>query len=158
MSKTYWMKFGSGDPRTNTGLAPTMVIFNAGGLTAVAGPGITETPAGSGLYSFQYGATISYAFLADGGAGLSSGDRYITGVLDPVQAVDERVGVQGDSFGSTAADPTTLTGYMKRVQELLEGDALFTKSTGVWTISSRGSSTLLRSKTLTNTTTSSTKV
>ena len=71
--------------------------------------------------------------------------------------VDERVGVQGDSFGSTLADPTTLTGYMKRVQELLEGDALFTKSTGVWTISSRGSSTLLRSKTLTNTTTSSTK-
>ena len=157
MAKTYWMKFGSGDPRTNTGLAPTLVIFNAGGITTITGPGITETPAGSGLYSFSYGATISYAFLADGGSGLAAGDRYITGVLDPVQAVDERVGVQADSFGSTSADPTTLSGYLKRIQELLEGDAVYTKSTGVWTISNRGSTTLLRSKTLTNTTTSSTK-
>lgn len=157
MAKTYWMKFGSGDPRTNTGLAPTMVIFNAGGLTAAIAPGVTETPAGSGLYSFSFGATISYAFLADGGAGLASGDRYITGVLDPVQAVDERVGVQADSYGSTAADPTTLTGYLKRLQEVLEGDAVFTKSTGVWSISSRGATTLLVTKTLTNTTTSATK-
>lgn len=155
--KSYYLKFGSGDPAAFTGLTPSLVIFSAGGLTAAVAPGITELPTGSGLYRFDYGPTASIIFKADGGSSLSNTDRYITGVLDPIQAVDERVGTTSDSFGSTSADPSTLLGYAKRVQEVLEGNAVFTKSTGTWQVYSRGSSTLLQSKTLSNTTTSATK-
>lgn len=158
MAKTYYLKFGTGNPANFTGLSPTLTIFNVSqGATPLAAPGITESPALSGLYSFIYGPTISIIFQADGGAALASTDRYIIGALDPIQAVNEQVGTVSDSFGSTAADPTTLLGYAKRFLENLEGNALFTKNTGIWNILSRGSSTLLATKTLTNTTTSSTK-
>lgn len=157
MAKNYFLRFGSGDPSDNTGLSPTFTIFSALGLTALPAPGITETPAGSGLYSFSYGPTQAIVFKVDGGAALSNSSRYITNVLDPVQAVDERIGFATDSFGSTAADPTTLYGYAKRNQEFQEGNATFTKSTGVWQIMSRGSSILLVEKGLTNNTTSATK-
>lgn len=157
MAKSYYLKFGSGDPSVYTGLTPTLVIFSAGGLTAVAAPGITETPTSSGLYRFDYGPTTSILFKADGGAGLSSGDRYITGTLDPIQAVDEKVGTTSDSFGSTSTDPSTILGYLKRNMEFQEGDASFNKSTGIWDVYSRGSSTLLREKTLTNSITTATK-
>jgi hypothetical protein len=41
--------------------------------------------------------------------------------------------------------------------EIQEGNATFTKSTATWSLYNRGSTTLLRTKTLTNTTTSATK-
>jgi hypothetical protein len=155
--KTYFLKFGSGDPAPYTGLTPTMTIFSVAGLTAITAPSISEAPTGSGLYKFQYGPTLPIIFKVDGGGTLNSTDRYITGVLDPIQAVDERIGTIDDSFGSTASDPSTTFGYVKRIQEFLEGNAVFTKSTGTWDIYSRGSSTLLREKTLANTITSATK-
>lgn len=155
--KTYYLQFGSGNPADYTGLSPTLVIFSAAGLTALTAPGITETPAGSGLYSFEYGPTQSIIFKSDGGANLASGDRYIVGVLDPIQAVDEKIGYTSDSFGSTSADPGTVMGYLKRAQEFSEGNATFTKSSGIWQIYSRGSSTLIAQKTLSNTTTSAGK-
>ena len=157
MAKTYYLRFGSGDPASYTGLTPTMAIFSANGLTAVSGPAISEAPTGSGIYSFTYGPTVSILFKADGGAALASGDRYIVGVLDPIQAVDEKVGSLSDSFGSTATDPQSVLGYLKRNQEVLEGNATFTKSTGIWQMYSRGSSTLLSQKTLTNSVSSATK-
>lgn len=155
--KQYWLKFGSGDPSAYSGLTPTMTIFSAGGLTAVTAPGITEIIASSGLYTFFYGPTISTIMVVDGGSGLSAADRYITGALDPLQAVDEKVGTINDSFGTDSVDPTTLFGYAKREQEFNEGNASFVKATGVWSIYSRGSSQLLREKDLTNDTTSATK-
>lgn len=157
MAKTYYLQFGSGDPADKTGLSPTLTIFSMNGLTAIAAPGITELPAGSGLYTFTYGPTTSIIFKADGGAALSAGDRYILGTLDPVHAVDEKVGYTTDSFGSTSADPTTVLGYAKRNQEFHEGNMTFTKATGIWTIYNRGSTTLLREKTLTNNTTEAKK-
>lgn len=157
MAKTYFLQFGSGDPATYSGLSPTLVVFAWGGVTAIAAPGITESPVSSGFYQFAYGPTVPIVFKADGGATVPAADRYITGALDPIQAVDERIGTTQDSYGSTAADPSTVLGYVKRLQELQEGNASFNKSTGVWDIYSRGSSTLLREKTLTNTTSSSTK-
>lgn len=156
-TKTFYLKFGGGDPRINSGLSPTFVIFSLAGLTSITGVTITELPAGSGLYQFNYGPTLAVTFLADGGAGLSSVDRYITGILDPIQAVDQQLGFTTDSFGTTGADPGTVWGYCKRFLELFEGDAVFTKATGVWQLFNRGSTTLLRTKTVTNTTASSTK-
>lgn len=155
-TKIYYLKFGSGDPAPYSGLFPTFTIFSAQGLTAIAAPGVTELPAGSGLYQFLYGATQAVIFKADGGSALSAGDRYISATLDPIQAVDQQLGFSTDSFGSTAADPATFWGFMKRFLEHFEGDKTFTKSTGIWQLFNRGSSTLLRTKTMSNTTTSST--
>lgn len=150
MAKTYYLQFGSANPASFTGLTPTFTIFSANGISAQTAPGITETPSGSGLYRFQYFPTFPIIFVADGGAALSSSDRFVTGTLDPAQAVDEQIGTIADSFGSTSTDPTTIWGHTKRNQEFNEGNAIYTKSTGTWDISSRGSSTLLRSKTLAN--------
>ena len=158
MSKTYWLAFGNGNPASSTGLSPTFTVFAGGdGASLATPPGITEIPSASGLYRFIYGPTNSIVFTVDGGAALATADRYIGGVLDPIQAVDEKVGTTADSFGSTATDPSSVFGYLKRHLEWLEGEATFTKSTGLWDVYSRGSSTLLKEKTLTNTNSTATK-
>lgn len=152
--KTYYLKFGTGDPASFSGLSPTLIIFNALGLTAIVGPTISEIPSGSGLYQFVYGPTQSILFKADGGSSLdASSTRYISGALDPVQATDEKLGYVTDSIGSTNTDPGSVLGYLRRAQEFWEGNATFIKTTGIWSIFSRGSSTLLATKTLTNNTT-----
>lgn len=58
------------------------------------------------------------------------------------------IGSTASSFGSTSTDPGDLFGYMKRIQELLEGNASFNKTSDTWALYSRGSSTLLREKSL----------
>lgn len=212
--KTYWLKFGPTSAADYTGLFPTLTIFNSLGITALAAPGITEIPASSGLYRFQYDPTTSIVFQCDGGATLASSIRYINGSLDPSDKCDEDIAILGtslvalsttqiamgatvvfisqsiggvgsttiangntlvaigntvmalngmlgttaSSFGSTVADPETIFGSVKRLQEILEGNATFNKSNGTWDIYSRGSSTLLRSKTLTDGQTSTTKL
>lgn len=159
MAKNYELKFGSGTPTPFTGLTPTFIFFvDTAAGTTVAPPSISEILAGMGIYKFVYGPTASITFVVDGGAALSSGDRYISGVLDPIQAVDEKVGgIVSDSYGTTSVDPSTVFGYMKRNLEFHEGNMIYNKSTGVWDIYSRGSSTLIREKTLSNTTAQSTK-
>jgi len=191
--KTYWLKFGPTSAADYTGLFPTLTIFNSLGITALAAPGITEIPASSGLYRFQYDPTTSIVFQADGGATLSSSIRYIVGSLDPNDKDDETLsalgssvaalsatllgigstvfaigstsfafndmlGTTASSFGSTSADPSSVFGMVKRIQEILEGNATFDKTTGTWNIYSRGSSTLLRVKALSDGQTSTTKL
>jgi hypothetical protein len=155
-NKQYYLKFGTGNPSAFTGLTPTFTVFSMGGMTALSAPGITEAPAGSGLYGFQFGTTQSIIFLVDGGAVLSATDRFIVGGLDPVQAVDQTIGQTTDSYGTTLTDPVSVLGYCKRTQEFNEGNKIFTKSTGIWDIYSRGSTTLLREKTLSNNVTQAT--
>lgn len=160
--KTYWITPGdsSVNPATYTGLTPTMIIFVNNGGSNVTAPGITESPAGSGVYRFTYGPTIGMFLTVDWGVVLPSSYRYTKGSLDPIQAVDERVGgilANNDSIGSTSVDPSSVIGFLKRLQEFNEGNAVFLKATGLWDVYSRGSSTLLAEKTLTNTVTSATK-
>lgn len=179
MAKNYLVVFGSGSPATNTGLAPTFTVFKTtpGGVNATP-PGITEIPTATGLYYFTYGPTNTIGFVIDGATtGLSSSNRYVPGVLDPLDAVDEqltalgstilmgmtstgnsllfgissidaRLGATTSSFGATSTDPGTVFGYLKRAQEFDEGNSTFNKSSGVWSIFSRGSSTQIASKTL----------
>lgn len=199
-AKVYWLKFGSGDPRPNTGMTPTFLQFYDSTGQTLSPPSIAEIKFGgataSGVYGFSYliGVTTlnSIYFLAYSITTVSSGlatDQYITGVLDPVLAVDQQLTQQGvtlvaqgvtliaqgativaignsltsfnsgsigsttSSFGTTSVDPGTVFGYLKRIMENLEGDQLFTASTGVWQIYNRtglGTTTLLRTKTLTN--------
>ena len=67
------------------------------------------------------------------------------------------MGYVTDSFGSSAIDPTTVFGYVKRLLENFEGDAIFNKTAACMEYFSRGSSTLIRTKTVTNTSSVSTK-
>lgn len=147
MAKTYYLSFGA-NPTVNTGLSPTFIGFKALGGSAATAPGITEIPGITGLYYFTYGPTTAVGFMIDGGASLTTSSRYIAGSLDPNDAMDEKLGTNADSFGSTSADPTTIFGFIKRYQEFNEGNSTFNKTTGVWNIFSRGSSTQLIQKTL----------
>ena len=163
MSKLFYFTFGSGgqNPNVYTGLSPTFIVFSQNGNTPLTSPTIAELTPGSGIYGFTSGTTASIALIIDGGATLStlsstSSFRYIRDAIDPILAVDQSVGYNTDSFGSTASDPTTLFGQAKRNQEFNEGDKYFTKSTGLWDNYNRGSTTLLFEKALTNTTTSAT--
>lgn len=170
MSKQYVLRFGTNPPGDYVGLSPTFTSFVsilAG--TSLAPPGITSlAPAGAtGLYYFTYAPSLAISFIVDGGSTLSNQERYITGILDPIQAVNEQcdaiiaqgatlttiVGNTASSYGSTNVDPSTVFGMLKRLEEWNEGDATFNKSSGQWEIFSRGASTLLRVKTLENSTT-----
>lgn len=230
MSTTYFMRFGSGDPRNSSGLAPTFLIFRQANGSDVTPPSITEVGSTFGVYTFTWGTTTAIAFLADGAtSGLSSG-RYVVGALDPVDRVDQNaatllafsttlvaigttnfalgtssvalgttavaigtslvslgvtgialgttavalgtsnialgttilnwvsgtsspllpfIGSTASSFGDNTQDPVDLFGYLKRIQENLEGTALFTKGSGAWDIKSRGGS-LLATRTVSN--------
>lgn len=153
MAKTFFLKFGSGDPSAFAGLSPTFTTFLSEGGTLISSPAISEVGSSTGIYKFSYApsATFATVFIADAGASVSSSDRYLTGALDPIAIVDQKLGDTQDSFGSTSVDPSTAIAYLKRIQEFLEGNQTFNKTTGVWDIYSRGSSTLLREKTLENT-------
>lgn len=180
MAKTYFLVFSSGNPTLSTGLAPTFVQFwNGAAGSSAAPPAISEVSSGSGLYKFTYGPTNAIAFVVDG-ATTSLVSRYISGSLDPVDAIDEQltavgstllagqsalaggitssflglssvlasIGSTSSSFGSTAVDPGTIFGYLKRALEFNEGNSVFNKTTNLWDIYTRGSSTLLIEKTL----------
>jgi hypothetical protein len=158
MAKQFYLYFGNGNPGSYTGLSPSFIIFNSAGVSLTP-PGITEfaSSGATGIYGFQYGSTVGAAFVIDGGATLTTASiRYIVGSIDPVMSIDQSIGYSTDSFGSTTSDPSTIFGQVKRAQEFNEGNKVFTKSTGFWDIYSRGSSTLLREKVLSNTTTSAT--
>lgn len=173
MSKQYLVRFGSLIPSSYSGLNPTFTVFKTPAGTNVSSPpGITEVPTATGLYYFTYGATAPIMCVIDGAtSGLNANERYIVNILDPLDAVDQQItafdaalsvtlsglgtslsilGSTASSYGTTATDPSTVMGYLKRLQELGEGNATFNKGTSVWDIYSRGSSTLLREKLVTN--------
>ncbi len=166
--KNFLLLFGTGSPAVNTGLAPTFTVFKSvpGGVNLTA-PGITEIPSSTGMYYFTYGPTAPISFVIDGAtSGLASSVRYVAGLLDPIQTVDELIGLTlyplaataavvggligdtGSTYGGATTDPGTVFGYLKRLQEFNEGNSSFDKSTSIWDVYSRGSSTLLAEKTL----------
>lgn len=219
--KTYFLQFGSGDPRQFGGMNATFLLFKLSDGTNIAPPGITEIPTSTGIHYFNWGTTTPIAFLADA-ATTSPGAaaRYVAGSLDPSDRSDEYattliaigtssialgtsaialgtsavavgtslfamgvssialgtsiyagltytgqtlvgigislihglslIGTTGSTFGGTGTDPIDLFGYLKRVQENLEGNQSFVKSTGVLTILNRGSSYTIQTKTITN--------
>ena len=206
--KVYYLRFGSGDCRTFTGLAPTFLIFKKFDGSAVTAPGITEPIASSGIYQFTVAPSFSIAFLAYGNTtSIPAASAYVVGNLDPIDANDDAISILGttliaqgativamgntlaaigstsgaagatilamgntladistrlgstaSSFGSTSVDPGTIFGYLKRAQEFSEGNASYLKSSGAWALYSRGSSTLLVSKALSNSATGVTKI
>lgn len=209
----YWFSFGA-QPSAAASLSPTFITFtNTSGATSAA-PAISEKPPGSGLYTTNYGATVSMAYILDGATtGLSTSQRYIAGVFDPQDNMSATLTVMGaslsvmggslsvmgsslstmgvslsaigvsisamgstlgsigttllssmslignstSSYGSTSIDPTTLFGFLKRNQEFWEGNQAYSKASGLMDFYSRGSSTLLKEKTITDSTSTTTK-
>lgn len=157
--KSYGVRFGSANPATYTGLSPTFTLFfDLSTGATLSPPGVTEIFAASGFYQFQFDPTLAIGFVIDGGAAVTANDRYIVGTLDPIQSVDEKVGTTLSSYGDINTDPGTVIGYVKRIVEWLEGDAVFTKSTGIWNVYPRGiTTTVLGTKELDNNVTEATK-
>lgn len=138
--KYYLLQFGTDNPANYTGFSPTFTVFHSipGSSFPVTAPAIFETGTGEGLYAFGWTATtFPIVFKVDGGASLIPTSRYLPGLLDPIQAVDEKMGWLTDSFGSTTQDPTSVLGYLKRNLEFNEGVGSFNAQTAVWTVQSR---------------------
>ncbi len=212
MSNVYGAAFSNTIPSTYPSLAPTFITFKKmSDGSDLSKPSITQLST-TGIYQFTYTPSFSVYFLLDAITVNSTADRYVYGILDPIQRVDQqlaehtsvfvgynsslvaigntaialgttaiaigttgiaigtsiyaglgaglsltsdvllRIGTTGSIFGTNLVEPVDLYGYMKRIQEFLEGDKTFTKTTGVWAVSSRGGS-LLASKAMTNTST-----
>lgn len=101
-----------------------------------------------GTSNFALGTSMYVGFQTLLAVGLTSGAIGLTlGVL---------IGTASSSIGSTSADPTDVMGHLKRAMEVREGNAVFTKTSGIWDIKSRGG-TLLAQKTLSNAVTTVTK-
>lgn len=174
--KTYSLQFGTGNPTGFSGLAPTFLIFyNLATSATIAPPSISETPAGWGTYSFVYGTTQPIWFLADAATtSPGSAGRYVTGLLDPADRADEYgntmvalgntilfdvinfatlipgIGSTASSMGGISTLPSDLMGYMRRVDALLEGAQQFVKGTGALSQFDWTGSTLLSTRTITN--------
>lgn len=119
-----------------TGLAVGTTALAFGLTNSVMG--VTLTGYASTIYG--YGVSI-YAQGASAGLGAE---------------ILNRIGTTASSFGSTGTDPGDVYGFLKRLQELQEGQASFDKTTGIWQIQTRGATTL-RSRTLLNSASSVTK-
>ena len=192
MARDYWFAFGTGNPATYSGLAPTFISFINNAGTTYAPPTITER-ASTGLYQISYGATQTIAFVMDGAtSGLATSDRYISGVFDPYDQFgvtlnaafalgttsvalgttsvaigttsvallninNLAIGSTASSYGSTSVDPVDLYGFLKRARELSEGNQIYTKATGILDMYVRSGVTLLIEKTITDTSTTTTK-
>lgn len=143
---TFLVQFGAGNPSTYTGLAPTFIVFTAIGVGNTTPPGITEVPTSTGLYYFNYAPQSAVAFVLDGTATITSNPiRYVSGLLDPtsqvpsgITAIGTILGSLGDSIGTTLTDPGTVVAFLKRIQEDLEGNNVFTKQSGAFELWSRG--------------------
>lgn len=130
--------FGS----TLTGMGSTIFgIGNTVGAIGVTFTGFNATFAGQAVTLVAIGNTV--ASIASFGATFT--------------AFGSLMGDTTSSFGSTSADPTTVFGFLKRAQEISEGNETYTKATGILDMFSRGSSTLLREKTISDSTSSTTK-
>lgn len=169
-TKRYGVVFSSGDPSTSSGLVPVFNKFKTISGTSVAVPTISELST-DGLYYFNVTLLPNEAiyFVMDGATTGLGGNRYISGILDPADAIDLQttdqsttlqalVGATSSAFGDDSTNPGNLFGYLKRIQEWLEGDGEYNKATGAWTSKDRAGLTTLAIKTLANGATLVTKV
>lgn len=136
---TYVFQFGNGNPSSFAGLAPTFIVFTAVGIGSTTPPAITQIPTSTGLYYTTYTPLSTVAFVLDGTATVTNnGFRYISGAMSPADNGPSLLGTLSDSFGSTLADPTTVFGYLRRLQEYNEGNNVFNKVSGALQYWSRG--------------------
>jgi len=143
MANLYGVAFSTSDPRTYTSLAPTFLTFkDLRDGSDLAKPTITQVST-TGIYAFTFSPSFGVYFLLDGITTNSSSDRYVYGILDPVQQVDRQidafstsflasnsslfaVGASNNALGVTnVAIGTTLTGF---------GTSIYAQSASVYAI------------------------
>lgn len=125
----------------------------AQGLTAL-GYGVTNFGFGvsgfaQGSTLFGYGVSIYAQVQAMGNTLTAIGNTVSVGGIS-FGALLDLIGSTASSFGDQTTDPATLFGYLKRVQENLEGDSNYVKVSGIWTILDRSGATTLIVKTIAN--------
>lgn len=108
--KTYGLIFTNDDPSAApaVSLAPTLITFYTIGGTTLTPPGITKPISTLGFYTFEWQPTLPIYFLADGGTLVTdTTQRYLSGILDPVDAVNEQANTL-IAFGGTNIALNTL--------------------------------------------------
>lgn len=115
--------------------------------------GMSNVAIGTTITAFSVSLTAQSSTIYAIALTLSSGGASSIGGIDEIL---QRIGSTLSSFGTTSVDPGTLFGFVKRNQEVLEGDQTFNKVTGAWDIMTRGG-TLLTQKSLSQTSTNVTK-
>lgn len=122
--------------------------------TTLFGQGVTNIAIGTsnlaqGLTTLGYGVSIYARVQATGTSVTAMGDT-LAGIGISLSIISSVIGSTASSFGDSSTDPATLFGYMKRIQENLEGDSQYVKVSGVWTILDRTGGTTFVQKTITN--------
>lgn len=136
---TSTIAFGS----TLVGIGTTLTGF---GVSTVA---FGSTLMGYGSTLYGYGVSI-YTLEQAMATSLMALGTSVSAIGTSLSSVFLGIGSTASSYGTSSADPVDLFGYLKRIQENLEGNSTFTKLTGAWSIYTRGSSALLISKTVAN--------
>ncbi len=119
-----------------------------------------------GASNFALGTTsVAYLVAASGvGVAVAAMGTTLIGVGSSSLAAGQSlaglaafVGTTASSFGSTSIDPSTLFGFLKRAQEIQEGAQVYTKASGLWDLYDRTQTTLLREKTISDSSSQTTK-
>lgn len=143
--------FGVFDPQDT--LAQTFTAANASlfafGASNIA-LGMTNVAIGTSLGAL---GITNLAQSTNNGATIVAIGNTLSGINTNLAGL----GDTASTFGDVNTNPGTVFGYLRRVVEFLEGNSTFTKATGGLTFSSRGSSYVLANKTVSDTTTTTTK-
>lgn len=123
-----------------------------------------STILGYGFTNFGYGST-NYGYGVSLYAGLGNQGITVIGIGNTLLALgfssgalEALIGDTTSSYGSTSSDPSTVFGFLKRSQEFWEGNQVYIKASGILDFYSRGSTTLLREKTIADTSSQTTKI
>ncbi len=129
---------------TNFAIGTTNLAY---GTTNIA---LGTTSVAWGLANNTAETNMGTTLVAIGNTSIALGSTILAEIGITTSGFGALIGSVGSTFGGSGSDPVDLFGYLKRLQENLEGNSIYTKQSGVWDIYSRGSSTKLISKTVTN--------
>lgn len=128
---------------------------------SIAAMGVSQTAMGVSLAAIGVSLGAMSVTMQAIGSTLTGIGTTLTGYGVSLYALGNTnaalIGDTSSSFGTDISDPTTVFGFLKRAEETREGNETYVKASGVMTISSRGSSQLLATKTIAETTTQVTK-
>ncbi len=150
---------------SNIAIGTTNIAFGTSNFalgTSNIALGMTSVAIGTSIYALEQ--TLGSTLVAIGNTSIALGitnvaiSTSLSATSVTITVAVAGVGAISSTFGGSGSDPIDLFGYMKRIQENLEGNETFTKTTGALQIYSRGSSALLITKTITNGTSTVTKV
>lgn len=143
---------------TLVGIGNTSIALGSTTIADILALGSSVSVLSLGSSVAAMGVTLSAIGLTISGMGNTLSGIGATLIFDDsalgasLLALDAKIGTVSDTFGTSSVDPTTLFGKVNRLQEDAEGQGSFNKTTGIWSINSRGGS-LLATRTLTNTAT-----